>query len=203
MTPPELVDVGSRLRDIRQERGLSLRALSEVCGLSVNAISLIERGVSSPSVSSLQRLAVALDVPITTFFTDQAAATPLVFVPSGGRATIALPRGRMERLGSGLSDQHIEPLLVTLEAGATSGLCPVVHPGEEFVFCLAGRVAYEVEEEVYTLQQGDSLLFEAHLPHHWRNAGDEPASVLIILYSPEGVRGPTFPAGPGSGEQGV
>jgi transcriptional regulator with XRE-family HTH domain len=70
MTTPEFVDVGGRLRDIRQERGLSLRALSEVCGLSVNAISLIERGISSPSVSSLQRLAVALDVPITAFFTD-------------------------------------------------------------------------------------------------------------------------------------
>jgi transcriptional regulator with XRE-family HTH domain len=187
MTPTKIVDVGSRLRDIRQARGLSLRALSEVCGLSINTISLIERGVSSPSVSTLQRLATALDVPIVALFADEAATTPVVFVPADERALVALPHGQMERLGTGLPNQHIEPLLVTLEAGEVSGFCPIVHPGEEFVFCLAGSVAYEVGEEIYNLQQGDSLLFEAHLSHRWHNVGDEPASVLIVLYSPEGL----------------
>jgi quercetin dioxygenase-like cupin family protein len=127
----------------------------------------------------------------------------VVFVPAGGRATIALPHGRMERLGSGLSDQHVEPLLMTLEPGAASGLCPVVHPGEEFVFCLAGQAAYEVGEETYSLQPGDSLLFEAHLPHRWHNVGDEPAGVLLVLYSPEGVRRPIPTPGPGSRERGA
>lgn len=203
MTPMKTVDVGIRLRDIRQSRGVSLRALSEACGLSVNAISLIERGVSSPSVSTLQRLAAALDVPITAFFTGETASTPVVFVPAVERTLVALPRGRMEKLGTGLPNQHVEPLLVTLEAGAVSGLRPVVHPGEEFAFCLTGCVAYEVGEETYTLQPGDSLLFEAHLPHRWRNVGGEPASVLLILYSPEGMRRPIPTTGPGSGEHGA
>ncbi len=61
-------DVGSRIRKIRTERGLPLRALADKCSLSVNAISLIERGENSPTVSSLHKLALALDVLITDFF---------------------------------------------------------------------------------------------------------------------------------------
>ncbi len=62
------VDVGIRLRQLREERGLSIRALARQSGLSANALSLIERGRSSPSVSTLYKVAAAMGVPITTFF---------------------------------------------------------------------------------------------------------------------------------------
>ena len=66
--PNDGIDVGKRLRLLRSEKGLSLRALAELSGLNFNTLSLIENAKSSPSVSTLQRLAIALDVPITTFF---------------------------------------------------------------------------------------------------------------------------------------
>ena len=62
------LNVGQRIRTIRERQGLSLRAVAERCGLSLNAISLIERGENSPTVSSLHHLATALNVPITRFF---------------------------------------------------------------------------------------------------------------------------------------
>src|SRR4030066_1937087 len=67
LTPP-LIDVGRNLRDMRAERELSIRSLAELSGLNVNTLSMIENGKSSPSVSTLQQLASALEVPITAFF---------------------------------------------------------------------------------------------------------------------------------------
>jgi len=65
------VDVGNKLRQMREARGLSIRALARQSGLSANALSMIERGRSSPSVSTLYKVAAALDVPITDLFRSQ------------------------------------------------------------------------------------------------------------------------------------
>jgi quercetin dioxygenase-like cupin family protein len=58
---------------------------------------------------------------------------------------------------------------------------PVVHNGHEFVYCLEGRLIYEIEEQLYLLEPGDSLLFEAHLPHRWMNAESVPSRSLLVL----------------------
>ena len=73
--------VGQRIRAIREQRGLSLRALAELCGLSTNAISLIERGENSPTVSSLHLLATALEVPITDFFESEQEQSAVLVRP--------------------------------------------------------------------------------------------------------------------------
>ena len=116
MNDQEQLDVGGRIREIRGERQLSLRALAERCGLSVNAISRIERGGSSPTVSSLLRLATSLGVHITDLFrTGPEQSTILV-------RRNRRPRSRgdgtlMESLGIGLPRQILEPFLMTIEAG--------------------------------------------------------------------------------------
>jgi len=56
-----------------------------------------------------------------------------------------------------------------------------VHTGREFVYCLQGRILYTVQDREYVLEGGDSLCFEAYLPHCWRNAGAQPARVLLVL----------------------
>lgn len=71
--------------------------------------------------------------------------------------------------------------MVVLEPGADSGETPIVHTGLEFVYCLEGRIGYEVDGDTYWLDQGDSLLFEAHLPHRWHNAGGIPSRSLLLL----------------------
>ena len=79
-------DVGGHLKEMRGERGLSLRALAELCDLSPNTISLIERGVTSPSVSTLSRLATALGVPITSFFTEPIEKKAVIVTRASERA---------------------------------------------------------------------------------------------------------------------
>lgn len=180
-------NVGQRLRLLRDAQGLSLRALAERCGLSVNAISRIERGEASPTVTSLQLLATALDVPITEFFRTSAEQS-IVFVKRESR--MRSERGGMdiESLGIGLHNQQLEPFLVTLQPGAGAHTEPITHKGQEFVYCVAGQIEYQIEATRYTLHSGDSLLFEAALPHVFRNLSAEPAVILLVFHVHEGNR---------------
>ena len=120
MTERRQPDVGTQLVKLRQERGLSLRALAKECGLSANAINRIERGESSPTVSSLHQLATALDVALTEFFRVEPEHS-VILVRENRR-----PRSRgdgvlMESLGTGLYGQHLGPFHMTLMPGASAG----------------------------------------------------------------------------------
>lgn len=175
------VQVGRRLRILRLERGLSIRALAELSSLNVNTLSLIENGRTSPSVSTLQQLATALEVPITAFFENELLKSSVSFLKAGQRPRAAFAHGTLEDLGGGLSLHGGQPLIVNLEPHADSGETPIVHTGHEFVFCLEGCLLYTIEDQTYLLEPNDSLLFEAHLPHRWQNVGDTPSRSLLIL----------------------
>jgi len=175
------IDVGSRLRELRTARGLSIRALAELSGLNVNTLSLIENDKSSPSVGTLQQLARALDKPVTVFFETGAPKAQVVFQKASVRPAITFAHGVLLDLGAGMTSLGAEPFIVILEAHADSGPAPIVHTGREFVYCLEGKVSYQIEEQEYQLEPGDSLFFEAHLPHRWANAGLQPSRSLLVL----------------------
>lgn len=176
--------VGQRIRSLRERDGLSLRALSERCGLSINAISQIERGENSPTVSSLHRLAGALNVPITDFFHDEEKQLA-VFVKCNAGLQAQSEGITMESLGIGLHNQQLEPFRMLIEPGKGNGSDPISHSGEEFVYCLTGEVEYIVGDEVFHLTPGDSLLFEASLLHICRNPSENPATLLLTFNCPQ------------------
>jgi transcriptional regulator with XRE-family HTH domain len=175
------IDVGRQLRKLRTESGLSIRALAESSGLNVNTLSLIENGKTSPSVSTLQQLAAALEVPITTFFETDIPKNSISYLKAGQRPRGSFAHGTLEDLGAGLTLHGGQPLLVTLEPKANSGPTPIVHTGHEFVFCLEGHLSYTIEDRTYPLEPNDSLLFEAHLPHSWQNVGETPSRSLLVM----------------------
>lgn len=175
------VNVGASLRAIRNRQGLSIRALAELSGLNVNTLSMIENNKTSPSVSTLQRLATALRVPITAFFDLGREHPSVVFQRAGQRRRVVFEHGSLENLGGGLSLHGGIPLLVSLNPGSTSGAEPIVHTGLEFVYCLEGCLTYIVGEDRYDLEPGDNLLFEARLPHRWGNFSSQPSRSLLIL----------------------
>ncbi len=175
------VDVGRRLRQLREAQDISMRKLAGRSGLSANALSMIERGRSSPSVSTLYKLADALGVSITEFFGPQPAKQRLILTRAGERSRVSFARGLWEGLGGEKFSGRVEPFLLTLETGGSSGQSTMVHTGHEFVFCLRGQLEYLVEKLPYTLNSGDSLLFSANLGHRWRNPGRTVANALIVL----------------------
>lgn len=175
--------LGAKLKSIRSERGLSQRELAQLAGLSANAISLIERDENSPSVATLQNLATALNVKISFFF-ELEEDREILLVRNGKRPYITSRGVTIEGIGGKLSKQEIEPFLVKLEPQAESGSRQVVHTGHEFVFCINGQVEYVIDDDSFILEKGDILMFEAHLPHIWRNRTDKFAEFLLILQTP-------------------
>ncbi len=181
MSEQQTPDVGTYLKELRGQRGLSLRALAELCDLSPNTISLIERGVTSPSVSTLHRLAMALGVPITSFFTGPVEKKGVILTRAGARARSGSASVVLESIGYGLEQQACDPFMVTMEAGASSGKRVMVHSGHELVFCLEGELDYEIDGEHHHLSAGDALLFHADLPHRWQNVNDRPVKFLLVM----------------------
>jgi transcriptional regulator with XRE-family HTH domain len=173
--------VGQLLKQLREERGISMREVSRRSGLSANAMSMIERGLTSPSVSTLYRLTDALNVPITALFRQDHAQEAIVFRPVTDRTQIPFPFGVWEGLGGEDFIGRMQPFMLTLEGGAESGKEKIVHTGHEFVMCLRGSLEYEVEGKFYTLHDGYCLLFAARLAHRWRNPGTTVANALIVL----------------------
>ena len=178
---PQEVHVGKRLRALRGEQGLSLRALAELSKLNVNTLSLIENGRTSPSVGTLQQIAQSLNVPISTFFEADSEREKVIYQKQNHRPRANFSHGSMEDLGAGLQRFGAEPLIITLNPHADSGKANIVHTGREFVYCLEGTIEYCVDEHSYLLAEGDSLLFEAYLPHRWRNHRSTPARMLLVL----------------------
>ncbi len=177
------INVGRRLRELRAGHGLSIRALAEQSGLNVNTLSLIENGKTSPSVSTLQQIAAALKVSVTAFFEVQETTQSIVYQKAGNRPAAAFACGSLANLATGFAAPGLGPFIVTMEPKASSGDNPIVHTGLELVFCLEGQLEYEVDDKRFPLDPGDSLLFEAHRPHRWRNNSALSSRSLLLICS--------------------
>jgi transcriptional regulator with XRE-family HTH domain len=194
----EQFSLGTRLRDLRKERILTQKELASKAGISVNAVSLIERNEISPSVATLQTLAEALNVEMSYFF-DEPVQANIVHLKQKQRPFLTGDGVTIQSVGQRLPAQQIEPFLLILEPWAKSGKDNVIHSGHEFLYCLEGTVEYEVNNQIYLLEKGDILLFEASQPHRWRNPTDQEVELLLILETTdeetEPVRG-HFPGHP-------
>jgi transcriptional regulator with XRE-family HTH domain len=175
------VNVAASLRGLREARGISMRTLATRSGLSANALSMIERGKTSPSVSTLYKLADALGVSITAFFGTESEKKQVVFLKADERMHMSFAHGVFEGLGGTQFSGRIEPFVLTLESGAASGSHSIVHTGHEFVFCLRGKLEYQVDKQVFQLESGDSLLFASKLQHKWKNLNNTVTTALIII----------------------
>ncbi len=177
--------LGDRVKSIRLGQGLSLRALAMLSGLNVNTLSLIENDKTSPSVSTLQQLAGALKVPISMFFYNAPLQKRLVFTPATSRPQSVVGSASIFNLAQDIAGNAVQAMIVALQPGCSSGERLIVHTGHEFIFCVSGEVTFSVDNTQYAMHQGDSLLFEAHLPHSWQNTGVKPAELLLIIHPTE------------------
>jgi transcriptional regulator with XRE-family HTH domain len=179
----ERFSLGARLRQLRRERDLSQRDLADLASISANAISLIERDETSPSVATLQNLASALNVKMSYFF-DGESPQSILHIKAADRPAVTSKGARIEGIGERLPGQELEPFFVSLDPDSGSGERPVIHAGHELVCCLRGKVEYEIDGQVFNLEEGDLLLFEGQLPHQWHNSSNKQAQLLLVLQTP-------------------
>lgn len=178
--------LATRLSEERRRRRLSIRKLAELSGLSPTTVHQIEAGHGSPSLATLQALASTLGVPLAALL-ESGPPPPdcAVFLSARQRPRTSTPGGSLERLASGLPDQRVRGLLVTLAPGRDTGEEAMTHPGHELVFGLAGYCVYEVAGKEYRVGPGDSLLVDSRQPHRARNPGRRDARLLLMLYTPD------------------
>jgi transcriptional regulator with XRE-family HTH domain len=196
--------LGPRLRQVREERRLSVRELARRIGCSASLISQIERGVSVPSVGVLYSLATELESSLDylLFGADQGHRTPARAVVSrddpdaasivqraGGRNIIDLASGvRWERLTPG-ADARTDFLEVVYAPGghSTDERRPLRHDGREYGLVLSGTLQANVGFESYELGPGDSIAFDSSTPHEYLNkTGDVVHAIWVVVHSEPG-----------------
>ena len=176
---PSLI-VSKRLHMFRKENGYTLRDLAELSGVSVNTISLIERAKTSPTIATLHKLAIALEVSLTDFCSEP-SQKEVILTRRDQWDQVKNGSVKMGYLREVLANQSMAPVLITFDSQADSGNELMVHEGQELAFCLEGRIQYEINGEKFELEAGDSLLFQAQLPHRWKNVNGDSSQALMVV----------------------
>ncbi len=180
--------IGTQVRNLRRKLHLTGVELAEQAGLSAGMLSKIENGTVSASIDSLEALARALNVPLTTFFASYEEKRDCSHVPAGHGVMIER-RGtkaghQYQLLGHSLSGEVVvEPYLITLTREAKPYTL-FQHAGVEFIYMLSGRVLYRHADKAYALAPGDSLFFDAAALHGPEDLTELPMTYLSIIIYP-------------------
>ena len=181
------VSVGQRIRMVRRQRAQSLQRVAERADVSIGFLSQLERGLSSPSLRDLIRIATALDVEPSLLFDDAVAEGwqdgPAV-VRVADRREIAFHDGIVKELLSPPTDGTVVLYMVTLEPKGRTGETSYSHRGEEAGLVLQGRLLLTVETTDYLLNEGDSFRFISTKPHRFSNPSNRITRVLWVNAAP-------------------
>lgn len=187
------VQVGKRIREFREDAGLSLQEMGHRTGYSSALLSQFENHMVSPPLGALIKLSKVLGVDVGDFF-GEVAGHSFVLVRQDERETVSRVASKegvnlgytYEALGFGLKGHHMEPFVVTLEPVSIREKHLSVHEGEEFIYVLEGRMKIRLGEHTDILKPGDSIYFKCTTPHHVTCEGEEPARILAVIYTGKG-----------------
>ena len=188
-------NIGSKIKTLRVQKGLSLKKLADVARISHTAIYKIERNEMTPTITVLMKIADALGKKVSHFIDEDGEAGDLEFIKNleysqDGTRMCVLSKDRsieIEFLAFKLREGKLFAAIFHLKPGTSSGGKPIVHPGEEFAYCFKGSLECIVEETKFTLKAGDSLRIFSTLPHSWQVVGKHPAKVLWVVTPPTQV----------------
>jgi len=168
--------IGVKIREIRESKNLSIKELSEKANLSSSFISQVERDLVAPSITSLREISKVLEIPIFYLIDDEVNSE---IVKKNHRRKFSLPESNVtfELLSHDLN-RKMENVLITLGSGESTFNTPYSHEGEEFDYCISGRVEITLGIEKKILEYGDSIYFFCSIPHCFRNIGKEEAQII-------------------------
>lgn len=185
------VAIGREVRSYRKQQQITVAELSALTGISIGMLSKIENGNTSPSLTTLQTLANALSVPLTSFFRRFEESRQAVHTPAGQGVEIDRAGTRanhqynlLGHIGSNASGVMVEPYLITLTE--QSDIFPTFqHGGIETLYMLEGEIDYRHGDDVHPLKPGDTLFFDADAPHGPERLVKLPARYLSIISYPQ------------------
>ncbi|TGV05606.1 cupin domain-containing protein [Alcaligenaceae bacterium 429] len=178
---------GLRIRELRQQAGLTLQQVANLSGMSAGLISQIERNLTDPSMRSLRMLSMALGTPIARFFDEPEhhhSSERYIVRHDEQRRLILNKAGMSKYLTSPDSPGLIEAYLIILEPGARSGEVKYMDvTGEKFCYVLEGKLQVSLDNHSVLLETGDSFRIPTHTQHSFANTSDKPCRFLwnIVL----------------------
>lgn len=182
MVEEVIAGIGPKVRHLRQQANLSLQRLAERSGVSAAAIHKIEHNGMTPTITTLMKIAAALNRPVGYFVEESQETRAAVLTRTSDQRPIFTSKQGLH-LG-GITGPYgtffIAGAVATIEPGADSGSDPMEHPGEELIHLLEGSVHFTIDHDCYELAPGDSLHFRTDRPHRWRNPGDKPAKAVWL-----------------------
>lgn len=175
--------LGEKIRTKRMEKQLTLKELAEKTGVTQGFLSQVERDIADPSITSLRRIAHALNVPIFYFLIDDEKTNPVV--RKNQRKVLRFPDSHLtfELLSPDLN-RSIEMMKARLEPGAVTCDDPLTHPGEENIFIIQGQMKILIGEDVYILGEGDSIYYFSSIPHKIWSIGPEDLVFISAITPP-------------------
>ncbi len=179
------MELSSRIKNVRTLKKLSLRSLAEKCSVSSSMLSQIENGKVDPSLSTLRKIAIALEVPLFYLVLEENEKT--------GRLVRKSERHHIYFKESGLDYEIIHSdlskklgiMIGTLQPGGITSENPLAHEGEECVVVLDGTLRVETLLETIELEEGDSYYFDSSIPHRLINTNSAPCHFNLTITPPK------------------
>ncbi len=173
--------IGTQIRSLRRKKGLSLSEFARRTGMSKSMISMVERGISNPSVEKIRTIAAILEVPVFTLFLNGNDHQGML-VRKDKRMRLSVPDSKIERELL-TPDLHRAIALVIAHVPPCERSSPTftTHQGEECVFVLRGRIMIHLQEETHILETGDAIYFDGRQPHYCSNPDNVEAEFLSAM----------------------
>lgn len=177
-----VTSIGPKVRQLRQEQRLSLQQLAVKAEISAAAIHKIERNDMVPTITTLLKIAAALDRPVTYFVEEEASPEPVAFISAEDRPGVFTPHKglTLEGISGPYTPFRSAAAVATIDPGANSGSKLLTHGGEELVFTLDGALVFEIAGVRHEVAAGDALHFMGDQPHHWSNETKQPARAVWV-----------------------
>nr|WP_309502040.1 cupin domain-containing protein [uncultured Roseovarius sp.] len=183
-TPAADLELGLRLRALRDRASLSQRALAKRSGVPNSTISLIEAGKVNPSVAALKRILEGVPIGLSEFFAFEPEAERKVFYAAEELTEIGKNGVSLKQVGTTLFGRAMMILKETYEVGADTGRGMIGHEAEEGGIVVAGRLEVTVGDQRKVLGPGDAYYFDSRTPHRFRQVGPERCEVVSACTPP-------------------
>lgn len=183
------VDVGQRVREVREAGNLSLEDISQRTGLDIGLLKQIEDSQVAPPLGTVIKLAKALDLKMGYFISGE-ESRPYTIVRRDDRKVVSRYDSKKakyygygyESLAPHKKDRHMEPFMVTLDPAETEEERST-HDGQEFIYVMEGTMEVRLGRDVHFLESGDSIYYDSTVPHLVKCHGETPTRILAVLYA--------------------
>ncbi|MGE5607038.1 MAG: helix-turn-helix domain-containing protein [Bacteroidota bacterium] len=174
---------GRQIRAAREEKGLTLDELALRTGLTKSFLSQVERGKSSPSLSSVRLIVQELNIPLVSLFENSIDNLSNIVVRKNKRKKFKLPDSILdfELLTPNLK-RRMEIIRVVAPPSGKSEF--MAHEGEEWGYVVKGRIRLKVGNDEFELEEGDTVYYSSEIPHQWVNETEDEVELLWVITPP-------------------